>query len=56
MNAPTDKEQTAKELFENNEWPDGFKQGKLNYALRAMWADEVNKIDNGKNANTYTRK
>ena len=56
MNALTDKEQTAKELFENNEWPDGFKQGKLNYALRAMWADEVNKIDNGKNANTYTRK
>ena len=56
MNALTDKEQTAKELFENNEWPDGFKQGKLNYALRAMWADEINKIDNGKNANTYTRK
>ena len=56
MNALTDKEQTAKELFESNEWPDGFKQGKLNYALRAMWADEINKIDNGKNANTYTRK
>lgn len=56
MTALTDKEQTAKELFERNEWPQDFTQGKLNYALRAMWADEINKIDNGKNANTYTRK
>ena len=56
MAALTDKEQTAKELFEGNEWPDGFTQGKLNYALRAMWADEVNKVDNGRSANTYTRK
>lgn len=56
MDALTDKEQTAKELFERNEWPNGFTQGKLNYALRAMWADEVRKIDNGKSANTYTRK
>ena len=56
MAALTDKEQTAKELFERNEWPEGFTQGKLNYALRAMWVDEVNKIDNGRSANTYTRK
>lgn len=56
MGALTDKEQTSKELFEHNEWPDGFTQGKLNYALRAMWADEVRKVDNGKSANTYTRK
>ena len=56
MNALTDKEQTSKELFERNEWPKEFTQGKLNYALRAMWADEVRKIDNGKSANTYTRK
>ena len=56
MNVLTDKEQTSKELFERNEWPEGFTQGKLNYALRAMWADEVNKIDNGRSANTYTRK
>ena len=56
MAALTDKEQTSKELFEGNEWPDGFTQGKLNYALRAMWADEVNKVDNGRSANTYTRK
>ena len=56
MNALTDKEQTSKELFEGNEWPEGFTQGKLNYALRAMWTDEVNKVDNGRSANTYTRK
>ena len=56
MDALTDEAQTSKELFEQNKWPDGFTQGKLNYALRAMWADEVRKIDNGKNANTYTRK
>ena len=56
MAALTDKEQTSKELFEGNEWPEGFTQGKLNYALRAMWADEVNKVDNGRSANTYTRK
>lgn len=56
MGALTDKEQTSKELFERNEWPDGFTQGKLNYALRAMWADEIRKVDNGRSANTYTRK
>ena len=56
MAALTDKEQTSKELFEGNEWPNGFTPGKLNYALRAMWADEVNKVDNGRSANTYTRK
>lgn len=54
--ALTDVPQTSKEIFEGNEWPEDFTQGKLNYALRAMWADEVNKIDNGKSANTYTVK
>ena len=56
MDALTDEEQTSKELFERNEWPEGFTQGKLNYALRAMWADEVRKVDNGKSAFTYTAK
>ena len=56
MEALTDKEQTSKELFERNEWPEGFTQGKLNYALRAMWNEEVNRIENGKNPLTYTRK
>ena len=54
----TDTPQTAKELYETtDEWPEGFTQGKLNYALRATWADEVNKTDNGKSTpNTYTCK
>ena len=55
--ALTDTPQTSKEIFEGNEWPEDFTQGKLNYALRAMWADEINRIDNGKKAPlTYTRK
>lgn len=54
--ALTDVEQTAKELFENYEWPNDFTQGKLNYALRALWADDVVKHDNGKNPYTYTKR
>lgn len=54
--ALTDTPQTSTEIFESNEWPDDFTQGKLNYALRAMWSGEINKIDNGKKPNTYTRK
>ena len=56
LDALTDPPQTSREIFDANVWPDGFTVGKLNYALRAMWADEVNKIDNGKSAFTYTRK
>lgn len=54
--ALTDTPQSSTEIFESNEWPDDFTQGKLNYALRAMWSGEINKIDNGKKPNTYTRK
>lgn len=54
--ALTDTPQTSKEIFEGNEWPDEFTQGKLNYALRAMWADEIERIDNGKAPFTYKRK
>lgn len=54
--ALTNTPQTSKEIFEANEWPEDFTQSKLNYALRALWANEVNKIDNGKSAYTYTRK
>ena len=55
--ALTDTPQTSKEIFEGNEWPEDFTQGKLNYALRALWADEVHRIENGGKAPlTYTRK
>ena len=56
IEALTNTPQTSTEIFESNEWPKDFTQGKLNYALRAMWADEITKIDNGKKPNTYTRK
>lgn len=56
LDALTDTPQTSREIFDANVWPDGFAVGKLNYALRAMWADEIVKHDNGKSAFTYTRK
>lgn len=56
LDALTDTEQTAKELFENHEWPSDFTQGKLNYALRALWSEDVVKHDNGKNPYTYTKR
>ena len=46
LDALTDTPQTSREIFDANVWPDGFTVGKLNYALRAMWADEVNKNQN----------
>lgn len=54
--ALTDTPQTSKEIYEGNEWPSDFTQSKLNYALRAMWSEEINRIENGKNPLTYTRK
>lgn len=56
LDALTDTPQTSREIFDANVWPEGFTPGKLNYALRAMWADEIVKHDNGKSAFTYTRK
>ena len=44
---------TIAELFEACEGalPDGFTKGKLSYALRALWADEVTKTEG--RVNTY---
>lgn len=56
LSALTDTPQTSRAIFDANVWPDGFKIGQLNYALRAMWADEIVKHDNGKSAFTYTAK
>lgn len=37
---------TVKELFEmTTEWPQGFTQAKLQYALLRYWSDEVTKHD-----------
>lgn len=50
-----DKPMTVKEIFAAGEgqWPDGFTASKIQYALLHYWADEVNKIDNGKAPFTY---
>lgn len=53
----SDVPQTAKQLYEStDQWPDGFTVNKLMYAMRVLWADLVDAIDNGKNPKTYKRK
>lgn len=53
-----DKPMTAKEVFAagGDRWPDGFTANKVQYGLRNYWADEVNKIENGKKAFLYQAK
>lgn len=49
---------TSKEIFAlcENELPDGFTANKVQYLILHQLADKVVKHENGKNANTYTRK
>ena len=57
MNAlPIETPVTIAELFDEieNELPDGFSKGKVQYAITRMWVDEVVKHE-GK-TNGYTRK
>ena len=56
IGALTDKPQTVKELCEAVKLPENMTPSKVQYALRELWAAEVNKQDNGKYPNTYTRK
>ena len=53
-----DTPHTAKEIFElcKNDLPNTFTPNKVQYLLLHQLADKVEKHDNGKNANTYTRK
>jgi hypothetical protein len=52
MDAPA----TITELFEavENDLPDGFTKGNLQYAITRLWKDEIDKTE-GK-VNTYSRK
>jgi len=52
------KPMTAAELAETFKdiLPEGFTKSKIQYALRAKWADEIIKHENGKNPLTYERK
>lgn len=49
---------TVKEIFAlcEKELPNGFTANKVQYLILHQLADKVDKHDNGKNANTYTRK
>ena len=48
---------TVKEIFAaSNEWPQNFSDKKVQYGLLNYWTDVAEKHENGKAANTYTRK
>jgi hypothetical protein len=49
---------TAKDIFAEVETdlPDKFSPSKVQWALRNLWGDEVETIDNGKNPKTYRLK
>lgn len=49
---------TAKEIFEKvaADLPTDFSVNKMLYAFRTEWADAVVKHENGKGANTYSRR
>lgn len=49
---------TVKELYGAiaDDLPEKFSQAKLQYAMGRMWTDEVESIDNGRNAKTYRLK
>ena len=49
---------TAAQIYEAvaDALPEGFTKNKVQYLLLHQLADRVNKQDNGKNANTYTKK
>ena len=53
-----DKPMTAKEIAEvcADELPEGFTASKIQYAFRALWSDEIEKHENGKNPLTYSKK
>ena len=48
---------TVAEIYDAcaEELPEGFSKSKVQYAIRALWGDEVVKIENAKGANQYTK-
>lgn len=58
LSAITGTALTVKDIFTTceNDLPVGFTASKIQYALLHYWADEVEKIDNGKGPFTYTVK
>ena len=56
--AITDEPQTDEAIYESckDELPEGFTRAKVRYALLHQLAEQVDKIQNGKNPNTYKKK
>ena len=54
----TSTPQTCAEIFDavKAELPEGFTKSKMQYAFRAVWADDVQKHDEGRNPLKYSRK
>lgn len=53
---PHNKPEVAKtttELMALGAWPEGFTKNKLSYAMRELWNDEVERIENGRSPLTY---
>ena len=57
MSAIDETPRTAAEIHSicKDSLPETFTKSKLQYALRAPWSSEVNKIENAKGANQYTK-
>lgn len=57
MSVMDDTPRTVAEIYEacEDELPEGFSKSKVQYAMRALWSDEVVKIENAKGANQYTK-
>ena len=57
MGAIDETPRTVAEIYEvcEDELPEGFSKSKIQYALRALWSNEITKIENAKGANQYTK-
>ena len=57
MNVLSDKPMTVQEIFDAcaDELPEGFSKSKIQYGLLNYWKDEVQKHENAKSANQYTK-
>lgn len=55
--ADAEEPMTVSDIYQAcaDELPEGATKSKIQYALRALWADEVTKHDNGKNPFTYSK-
>lgn len=57
MSVIDDTPRTVAEIYDacKDSLPKDFSKSKVQYGLRTPWADEVNKIENAKGPNQYTK-